>query len=154
RRVSGSVMWRPPTASIAATSRPPALATSDCHPAAAIAWAISTVPRSTPPVTSEGTTWSTVIRAASAICAVTGFQLERAEQPGIIAQRARYKRCWQLARPPVGSGLRAASGIAPLDRPALAAKPPRLASPTPLADRPSGTLGRGGYACQLPAELR
>ena len=49
-------MWRPPARSTAATSRPPALATNAVHPATAMASVISIVPRSTPPVTSEGST--------------------------------------------------------------------------------------------------
>ncbi len=61
RLASGRVMWRPPACSTAGTRRPPALATSAVHPASAIAWVISIVPRSTPPVTSDGSTWSTAM---------------------------------------------------------------------------------------------
>ncbi len=59
---SFSVMCVPPARSTAGTRRPPALATRAEPPARTIACTISTVPRSTPPVSSAGRTCSTVRR--------------------------------------------------------------------------------------------
>jgi hypothetical protein len=60
REASGSVTWSAPRRSRLGTCRPPALATMARPPASWIAWAISSVPRSTPPVSSAGSTCSTV----------------------------------------------------------------------------------------------
>ena len=59
--ISDIVTCRPPARSTCVTIRPPALATRATPPVRATASAISTVPRSTPPVSNDGNTCSTRI---------------------------------------------------------------------------------------------
>src|ERR1700733_6427701 len=70
--VSGIAMCRPPARSIWRTSGPPALATRAVASASTMAWAISTVPRSTPPVIRDGRTCSTTGESDAGRCADGG----------------------------------------------------------------------------------
>ena len=56
---SGRVMWVAPIRVSSRTIGPPAEATTAVQPISVSPWAISMVPRSTPPVTSDGSTCST-----------------------------------------------------------------------------------------------
>ena len=96
--ISGKVRCRPPAWVMAATSRPPALATSAVPPASAMAWVISMVPRSTPPVTSEGRTW----RTTGGLGIAAGYTMGRSGSgvpgllPRVLPRRQPGRRCAPL----------------------------------------------------------